>query len=138
MIGYGFNPVFVPEIEVATLSIFARACGIPADGLDKIFIIVVESTGIGYKFDVTFEEGHGIEHLHFLSLLPLDVLFGVGKPRTHGSRCGNGETNTGFEVTPIASGGAIEGVVWDSNGSVVNGDLGVSVVVGNAWLFTEF
>lgn len=138
MISDGFNPVFVTKVEVATLSIFTWTRGVPTDGLDKIFIFVIKSTGIGYEFDVAFKQRHGIEHLHFLSLLPLDVLFGVGKPRTHGSRCGNGETNTSFEVAPITSRGAIEGIVWDSHGSVIDGDLRVSVVVGNACFFTEF
>lgn len=136
MIGYGFNPVFVPEVDVASLGGFSRACRIPSDGLNKIFIVIIKASGIGYEFDMTFEERHGIKHLHFFALLPFDVLFGVGKPTSNGSRCGNGETNTCFEVAPITSTGAIEGVVGHSNGSVVDGDLWVFVV--GSGLFTQF
>ena len=136
MIGYGFYPVFVAVIKVTALHFGTCTSGVEADEFHEIFVIVIESRRIGYEFDVAFEEGHGIEQLHFFALLPFDVLFGVGKPRPHGSRCGNGETNTVFEVAPIASRGAIEGIGGHSKGSVVDGDLWV-LVVGSG-LFTQF
>lgn len=138
MVSDGLNPVFMPKIDVTTLRRFSWTRRVPADGLNEIFVFIVEASRICYELDVAFEHGHGIKHLHLFALFPFDVLFWVGKPRTHGSRCGNGETNTRFEMAPVASRCTIEGIVGHSNGSVVDADLGVFVVVGNTCFLTEF
>lgn len=103
MVSDGFNPIFVAVINVTTLRRFPWTRRIPTDGLNEIFVFIVEALRIGYELDVAFEHGHRIKHLHLFALPPFNVFFGVGKPTPNGSRCGNGETNTRFEMAPVAA-----------------------------------
>lgn len=86
MVCYSFYPVFVAVVDVAALDGGATTCGVPADGLHKIFVFIIKPTGVCHKFYVGAEERDGIEDLDALAFFVMDVFSGVGKPRPHGSR----------------------------------------------------
>lgn len=71
---------------MASLKRIFAACRVETDKLHKLFVFILEGAWVGHKLDVAAKKTDGIHHFDFLALLPFDVLFGVSKPRPHGSR----------------------------------------------------